>query len=81
MPSIRVIAFAHARELLAAPNCALDLQQAATVDDAWAALRERYPKLAALEAVRFARNGRLASGGEALQDGDELAVLPAVGGG
>jgi molybdopterin converting factor small subunit len=81
MPSIRVVAFAQARELLAASSCALELQSAATVGEAWAALCERYPKLAALEAVRFARNNAIASNDEPLQDGDELAVLPAVGGG
>lgn len=81
MPSIRVVAFAQARELLAAPACALELQNAATVGEAWTALRERYPALLALESVRLARNGKIASNDESLHDGDELAVLPAVGGG
>lgn len=79
---IRVLAFANAREILAAPETRLELADDARVGDAWTRLEQRHPALAPLRAsIRIARNGRLANQDEPLTDGDEIAVLPPVGGG
>jgi molybdopterin synthase catalytic subunit len=79
---IAIAAFAGLRELLEGSEPELELPAAATVGEAWAALERRHPPLAALAgSTRLARNGRLVSGGEVLSDGDELALLPPVGGG
>jgi len=79
---IRVLAFAHLRELLGQAGLAVELPADATAGDAWALLAQRLPALAAAGAsTRFARNGALVSAGEPLRDGDELALLPPVGGG
>lgn len=79
---IRVLAFANAAEILGAPETRFELADDARVGDAWARLEERHPALAPLrESMRLARNGRLTSHDEPLRDGDEIAVLPPVGGG
>jgi molybdopterin converting factor small subunit len=79
---IRLIAFAGLRELLQAPERSLELPNRARVDDAWRALASEHPALDAQRAsTRVARNGRLASFEDELADGDELALLPPVGGG
>ena len=79
---IVVRAFASARETLGVGSLDLDLGSHATVADAWTTLQERFPQLRALNAtIRLARNARLAALTEPLADGDELALLPPVGGG
>jgi molybdopterin converting factor small subunit len=79
---IRVLAFARLRELLAGKDPVLELPEGACVADAWDALTAQCPALAELSAsTRFARNGRLTEQNEPLADGDELALLPPVGGG
>lgn len=79
---IRVLAFAHLRELLKSADMPLNLELGASAADAWEALERQQPGLrAARSSTRFARNGTLVTPSEALQDGDELALLPPVGGG
>ena len=80
--TICVLAFARLREILQRPELRVDLPETASANDAWAALVRDYPSLAAERATtRLARNGRLVKFEEALCDGDELALLPPVGGG
>jgi len=79
---IHVRLFAMQREL--AGTRALDLEVAGggTIEDAWAALVDRFPVLApGRPAVRFARNGAYAPADTALADGDEVAMIPPVSGG
>jgi molybdopterin converting factor subunit 1 len=79
---VRVRLFAIQRELVGAREVAIDLASGATIEAAWAALVERHPVLApGRPAVRFARNGEYADPETALEDGDELAVIPPVSGG
>jgi molybdopterin converting factor small subunit len=79
---IAVAAFAGLREMLAGSAPELDLPAGACVGDAWSALERLHPDLARLApSTRLARNGRLAAAGDPLSDGDELALLPPVGGG
>jgi molybdopterin converting factor small subunit len=79
---IRVLAFARLRELLDAAERCLELPETARVDDAWAALARACPAIAAERpSTRVARNGRLVSFEEPLAQGDEVALLPPVGGG
>jgi molybdopterin converting factor small subunit len=78
---VRVVAFAAARELIGS-TLNLTLPPEARVRDAWTALERSCPALATHAAsIRVARNGRLANDDELLDDGDEIAVLPPVGGG
>ncbi len=80
--TVRILAFARVREVLGASERALRVPGKARVRDVWTMLAAEHAGLSTLEAsTRFARNGRLVSGEEALQDGDEVALLPPVGGG
>ncbi len=79
---IRVLAFAHLRELLGVAERTLDLPGGASVDDAWSALAREHPRFdRERRSTRVARNGQLVAFAEGLADGDELALLPPVGGG
>ncbi len=79
---VRVLAFARLRELLGFGERELDLAPQSTLGDAWVALTAGVPEASRLHAsTRFARNGVLSDGATALGDGDEIALLPPVGGG
>ena len=79
---VRVLAFARVRELLGGAERSLELEAGARVGDAWSALVTICPELEPLAAsTRVARNGAIAAPGDGLQDRDELALLPPVGGG
>jgi molybdopterin synthase sulfur carrier subunit len=80
---VRVRAFARLRELFDAAEFELELPEGATLVDVWEALRARNRKIDALaSSTRIARNGRLATLlNERVGNGDEIALLPPVGGG
>jgi len=79
---VRVLAFARLRELLGFGARELDFEDGATLDDVWARLARDARGLDALrDSSRFARNGALAKGTTPLREGDEIALLPPVGGG
>jgi MoaE-MoaD fusion protein len=80
---MRVVArcFASLREL-AGERTELNLPGEPRLADAWLALVERAPALAAHRPyVRAARNGAYAGWDDPLADGDEVAFLPPVAGG
>ena len=73
---VRVLAFARLRELLGFGERHVGVADGTTADAMWSRLAQDAPQLAALRAsTRFARNGAV------LHEGDELALLPPVGGG
>jgi molybdopterin converting factor small subunit len=79
---IHVLAFARLREILRAGETALELRTGARIGDAWSALAERCPALEEHRAsTRVACNGALVAADHPLHDGDEVALLPPVGGG
>lgn len=78
---VQVLAFARLRELLG-PSRELELSAGSTAGDVWAALSQECMALAPLtESTRFARNGRIVDRSEPISDGDEVSLLPPVGGG
>jgi molybdopterin converting factor small subunit len=80
--ALRVLAFARLRELLGFGERALDVGDAATLDDVWTSLTAASPEAARMRAsTRFARNGVVVDGSTRVADGDEIALLPPVGGG
>ncbi len=79
---VRVRLFAMQREIAGAREVELELPAGASIEDAWAALVERFPRLApGRPAVRFARNGAYTDAATGLADGDEVAMIPPVSGG
>jgi len=79
---VHVLAFARLREVLGFGARELDVADGATLETLWNALARDAAELAAHRAsTRFARNGELADPLTALRDGDEVALLPPVGGG
>jgi MoaE-MoaD fusion protein len=81
-PRVRVLLFAQLAELAGARERTVALQEGARARDVSVALGALTPQCAELLPVcRVARNGKLISPDQALFDGDELALLPPVGGG
>lgn len=79
---VRVVTFARLRELLGFGERDVVIEGPATLDDVWIAVTAGAPQAAALRgSTRFARNGAVSAGSVALADGDEIALLPPVGGG
>jgi molybdopterin synthase catalytic subunit len=79
---VHVRLFAMQRELAGTRGLDLALARGSTIEDAWAALVERFPVLApGRPAVRFARNGSYSPATTPVEDGDELAMIPPVSGG
>jgi molybdopterin converting factor small subunit len=79
---VRVLLFARLAEVAGTRQRIVDLQRGARARDACLALQSHAPELAQLlPFARLARNGQLVSLDHQLSDGDELALLPPVGGG
>jgi molybdopterin synthase catalytic subunit/molybdopterin synthase sulfur carrier subunit len=79
---VRVLAFARLRDLLGFGEREVDLGAPATLDDVWRVVAAAVPDAARLRAsTRFARNGVVSDGAVLLGEGDEIALLPPVGGG
>lgn len=79
---MRVVAFARVRELLGYGERELEFDDAATVGALRGRLEAEVPALAGLHAsTRVARNGTIVDDECGLGDGDEVALLPPVGGG
>ena len=80
--TIRVLAFARLREILGTPDIVLELPAGARIEDAWATLAREHRGLESeRSSARAARNGSIASFDAPLNDADEIAFLPPVGGG
>ncbi|MEN3336296.1 MAG: MoaE-MoaD fusion protein [Blastocatellia bacterium] len=79
---ITALLFGQAREIAGAASLEMEVAKPATVASAFAALIAEHPKLAAMErSLLFAVNEEYAGREQALNDGDQLAVLPPVSGG
>ena len=77
-----MLAFARLRELLGGHSHSIDIPADGSARDVWHALERRSPGVMHLaDSTRLARNGRVAALDERLAEGDEVALLPPVGGG
>lgn len=82
MTRVRVRLFGPAREAVGGPETAVDLPEGATAGDVVDALEARHSALAhLLPRSRVAVNLEYVDRSTVLEPGDEVAILPPVGGG
>lgn len=80
--SVRVLAFAGARDVVGAPEIEMDLGRAATAGELFDEVLARYPGLVPYRGcLRIAVNGAYASLEDPVRAGDEIALIPPVAGG
>ncbi len=82
MESVKLLAFAGARDVLGAAEIAFPLAAPCTAAELLAEVCRRYPALAPWRgALRVAVNGAYAAAGDPVAAGDEVALIPPVAGG
>ncbi len=80
--SVRLLAFAGARDAIGAAELALSLTEPTTARSLLARLCREHPALAPYESsIRLAVNGTYAAWEDPIHDGDEVALIPPVAGG
>ncbi len=80
--SVRMLAFAGAREVLGAGALDFPLAHPCRADELLGEVCARYPALVPYRAsLRLAVNGAYAAPGDPVADGDEVALIPPVAGG
>ena len=81
-PSVRMLAFAGARDVLGAAELDWPLASPCTAGELLSLVCERYPALAPYRAsIRVAVNGTYAAAGDPVASGDEVALITPVAGG
>lgn len=79
---MRVLFFAHLKDVTGCGDAELKLAQPADTDDLWRQLANRFPELARFRrSVRLARNCEYAGPDACFTDTDEVALIPPVSGG
>jgi sulfur-carrier protein len=83
MPNtVRMLAFAGAKDVLGAGEMELDLSAPCTAAELLAEVCRRYPALSPYRgSIRVAVNGTYANAGDPVTFGDEVALIPPVAGG
>jgi molybdopterin synthase sulfur carrier subunit len=80
--SVRLLAFAGARDVVGAPEVVLDLAGATTAAELFDRVVARYPGLLPYrQCLRLAINGTYAALQDPVRAGDEVALIPPVAGG
>jgi molybdopterin synthase sulfur carrier subunit len=78
---MRILAFGIAKEILGSGSIDMVIDHGTTVDALKVNLAEQYPNLKKLSSFMVAVNNEYASGGHAIVNGDEIAIIPPVSGG
>jgi sulfur-carrier protein len=80
--TVRMLAFAGARDLIGAAEVDLAIDGPCTAEELLAEVCRRYPALSAYRrSIRLAVNGTYAAPGDPVTYGDEVALIPPVAGG
>jgi sulfur-carrier protein len=80
--TVRLLAFAGARDVLGAPELTLPLAAPCSADELLSEVCRRYPALLPWRAsIRVAVNGTYARADDPVAFGDEVALIPPVAGG
>lgn len=78
---VNVLAFGIAKEIVGGSSVEVELTNDATVGELRDELEEQYPRLAQLASFMIAVNNEYAVADNALQQRDEIAIIPPVSGG
>ena len=78
---LTILTFGITRDIIGASEFQLQLPAPANVDSLQQHLRSTYPALDDLRSLRVAVNGAYATPQQALQQADEIALIPPVSGG
>lgn len=78
---VNVLAFGIAKEIVGASTVEVELTSDATVSELRDELEEQFPRLAKLASYMIAVNNEYAVADNALQQRDEIAIIPPVSGG
>lgn len=79
---VRVLLFGQLKDLVGCSSDELELAEGARLETVFAHYASQHPKFAAMAgSVAMARNQRFADPSEAVEDGDEVAMMPPVSGG
>ena len=82
VPFLRLLFFGPARECLGASHGEIEADGPLAVEELWARLQARHPRLKPLRATtRLARDGEFLAADALLRPGDEVALIPPVSGG
>ncbi|WP_245863219.1 molybdopterin converting factor subunit 1 [Candidatus Viridilinea mediisalina] len=82
MPAVHIRFFANHRDIVGQATMSLALPPGSTMDNLWALLCERYPRLCGYSGrVLFTVNQQFAAATTVLADDDEVAFIPPVSGG
>lgn len=82
MPTVRLLAFAGARDVLGQGEIAFPVEEGLTARGLLDAVCAAHPRLAPYApAIRVAINGTYALWDEPVRPGDEVALIPPVAGG
>jgi molybdopterin synthase catalytic subunit/molybdopterin synthase sulfur carrier subunit len=80
--SVKVLAFAGARDVIGASEVQVPLESGCTADQLMDTICARFPALAPHRgSLRMAVNGCYVKGDAAVASGDEVALIPPVAGG
>lgn len=80
--TVRILAFAGARDAIGASERSLDLEGSTTARALLSRLCTEHPALAPYAAsLRVAVNGTYAAWDQEIREGDEVAIIPPVAGG
>lgn len=77
---VQILFFGATAEEVGKREIEIDLAEQTKASDAFAVVVEKFPHLKR-HSLLFALNQQYASGGETINDGDELAIFTAVSGG
>ncbi len=78
---MRVLAFGIVKDIFGDTAIVIENDQIKNIAQLKIFLEEKYSRLGQLGSYMIALNNEYASGGEAIHDGDELAIIPPVSGG
>lgn len=78
---IKILAFGITKDITGAKEFHFDIKTGATSADLKAALLDQYPSLLQLSSLAIAINGTYAAEEVAIQEQDEIVLIPPVSGG